>query len=212
MPLRAVIFDFGGVLIRTEDYGPREALARRYGVSREYLEYLVLTGPEGIRAQLGEIHPRDLWRYVARELGIPHPDPDALERQFWGGDRFNTEIIEFARSLRGRYKVALLSNAWITLRDFLKTTPVADLFDVQVISAEVGLMKPDPRIYARVLGELGVLPHEAVFIDDMPENVEGARRVGLHALRFTDNPTLFRDLKRLGFSTEGQAIKSNTKH
>ncbi len=201
MDIQAVIFDFGGVLIRTEDYGPREALARRYGVTREHLEYLVLTGPEGTRAQLGEIHPRELWLYVARELGIPDPNLEEMERAFWGGDRFNTELIAFARQLRNRYKVGLLSNAWITLREWLKTTPVADLFDVQVISAEVGLMKPDPRIYARILGELGVLPQQAVFIDDMPENVEGARRVGMHAIHYTDNPSLFRGLQNLGIST-----------
>ncbi len=199
MTLKAVIFDLGGVLIRTEDPRPRAEFAAQWGVTPEELEYLVLEGPKGTEAQMGYLHPRDLWLYVASELGIPNPDPEAMERAFWGGDRFDMTLVELIKHLRQRYKVGLLSNAWITLREWIEQhTPLAGLFHAIVISAEVHLMKPDPRIYARMLGELGVLPHEAVFIDDRPENVEGARRVGLHAFQFTSTPEVFRNLRALG--------------
>lgn len=199
MSLRAIIFDLGGVLVRTEDPRPRAEFAAQWGVTPEELEYLVLEGPKGTEAQLGYLHPRELWRYVAEELGIPDPDPEAMERAFWGGDRLDMTLVDLIKHLRTRYQVGLLSNAWITLREWLEHhTPLAGLFHSMVISAEVHLMKPDPRIYARILGELGVLPHEAVFIDDRPENVEGARRVGMHAFRFTSTPQVFQNLKALG--------------
>ena len=205
MSIRAVVFDFGGVLIRTEDPRPRAEFAARWGVTPEELVYLVLEGPKGTEAQLGYLHPRELWFYVAAELGIPNPDPEAMERAFWGGDRFDMTMVDLVKRLRTRYQVGLLSNAWITLRDWIEHhTPLAGLFHRMVISAEVHLMKPDPRIYARMLGELGVMPHEAVFIDDRPENVEGAKRVGMHAFQFTSPPEVFRNLEALGVDIPGE--------
>jgi putative hydrolase of the HAD superfamily len=66
--------------------------------------------------------------------------------------------------------------------------PVGALFDVIVISAEEGVRKPDARIFERTLARLGVAPDEAVFVDDFPVNVAGARAAGLHALQFTGTP------------------------
>jgi HAD superfamily hydrolase (TIGR01509 family) len=62
----------------------------------------------------------------------------------------------------------------------------ADCFDVFVTSAEVGVMKPAARIYHVVLERMGVAPSQAVFVDDFIENVEAARRLGMHAVHFAD--------------------------
>lgn len=184
---RAVIFDLGGVLIRTEDPQPRAQLAARLGTTVAHLVDLVLEGPRGREAQLGYLHPRELWTWVARQLGHPNADPDELNRAFWAGDRWDHQLIAFLRELKTQgYRLGLLSNAWITLRSWIEEeTPLAGLFHAMVISAEVHLMKPDPRIYAHMLGALETLPHQAIFVDDRPENVEGARRVGMHAILFT---------------------------
>ncbi len=200
MSIEAVVFDLGGVLIRTQDPEPRAQLARQLGVSVERLVDLVLEGPRGREAQLGFLHPRELWAWVAQQVGHPEADPDALNRAFWAGDRWDFTLIDYLRQLREHgYRVGLLSNAWITLREWLETeTPLAGLFDAMVISAEVHWMKPDPRIYARILGELAVLPEHAVFIDDRPENVEGARRVGMHAIPFTTTAEVLARLQALG--------------
>jgi putative hydrolase of the HAD superfamily len=93
--------------------------------------------------------------------------------------------VDFLRSLRPRYKTALLSNAWGNLREVLdREWHVLDAFDQVIISAEVGLMKPDERIFSLALERLGVTPGEAVFVDDFAHNVEAARLVGLHAIHF----------------------------
>jgi epoxide hydrolase-like predicted phosphatase len=62
------------------------------------------------------------------------------------------------------------------------------MFDETVFSAEVGMAKPDARIYQLILNRLGVEPQEAVFVDDFIENVEGARHLGLHAIHFKNSP------------------------
>jgi HAD superfamily hydrolase (TIGR01509 family) len=72
-----------------------------------------------------------------------------------------------------------------------------DAFDEIVISAEVHMVKPDPRIYLHTLQRLGVGPRQAVFIDDMPRNVEGARSQGLHAVQFRGPAQARSDLERI---------------
>jgi glucose-1-phosphatase len=188
MSIRAVIFDLGGVINRTENKNPRERLAERAGISYEELIKLVFDTDSAIQATVGKLTTREHWDIVRQNLDIPSEVLSPLESHFWGGDMIDEELIDYIRSLRPRYKTGLLSNAWDDLRRYLQEEwKIADAFDEIVISAEVGVAKPDPRIYQIILEHLGVTPPEAIFVDDYPDNVEGAIRVGMHAIRF-ENP------------------------
>ena len=110
----------------------------------------------------------------------------------------NIQLADLIRSLRGHYKIGLLSNAWSDMRQVLdKRFHVADLFDELIISAEVGLAKPDPRIYRLAVQRLNVQPSETVFIDDMLKNVEAARLEGLHAIQYLDFEQMLAELNPL---------------
>jgi putative hydrolase of the HAD superfamily len=110
----------------------------------------------------------------------------------------NRELVEILPALRERYCLGLLSNANDDLRQVLtERWQIADLFDDMIISAEVGLLKPDRRIYELAVQRLGVQPDEALFIDDMPVNVEGAQIAGLQAFQYIDNTQVIDDLKRM---------------
>jgi len=110
----------------------------------------------------------------------------------------DTELVSYIRRMRGRYKTALLSNASAEFAEILHTKfGLGDCFDVTIVSGQVGMMKPDPAIYGLALERLGVAPHQAVFVDDMPENVEGAKTVGMHAIRFTTRDGVLTDLDAL---------------
>jgi len=76
--------------------------------------------------------------------------------------------------------------------------PFLDWFDGIVVSGEVGLVKPDARIYRHLLARFGLKAADCVFIDDAPANVAGAEAVGIAGLRFTSAAQLRRDLARLG--------------
>jgi putative hydrolase of the HAD superfamily len=107
-------------------------------------------------------------------------------------------LVDYLRSLRPRYKTALLSNAWSDLRGMLtERWEIADTFDELVISAEVGIVKPDPRIYHLALERLQVAPQEAVFVDDFIENIEGGKAVGLHTIHFRTPHQAIEDLSSL---------------
>jgi epoxide hydrolase-like predicted phosphatase len=114
---------------------------------------------------------------------------------FWAGDRLDSELVDIIRRLRGRYRTALLSNAWENLRSLMTNDwHISDAFDTIVISAEVGLMKPDPQVFHLVLEKVGVTPQETAFIDDFGENIEAARRQGLNVIHFNNRTQALSEL------------------
>lgn len=198
MTIRAIIFDLGGVLVRTEQPSPREALAKKLGRTRQQLEALVFSEESGMQAQRGEIDVQDHWAYVAGELGIPEAEIPGLQDQFWGGDQLDEDLVNAIRGYKQDYTTALLSNAFNDLRWAVEEVwEIEDAFDEIFISAELGIVKPDPRIFQLVLERLGAAPEEAVFIDDFETNVEGARSVGLHAIHFRSTAQALQELEEL---------------
>ena len=148
MNYQAVIWDLGGVLVRTDDPLPRQALAQRLGHTRASLDQLVFGGESSRRAQLGELTEQQHWENVRQMLGLQIEALSEFQREFWGGDRLDHELVDFIRSLRRDYRTGLLSNNFSSLRSNLSTHwQIADAFDVIVISSEVHLLKPDARIY-----------------------------------------------------------------
>ena len=198
MAIKAVIWDLGGVLLRTADLSSRQALADRLGKPRHELENLVFSGDSGDRAQLGEISADEHWENIRRALALDAAGIDEFRRQFWEGDQLDVELVDYIRSLRGRYKTGLLSNAFSDLRQVVTSLlNFSDAFDDMVISAELHLVKPDARIYQVALRRLGAEPEEAIFIDDMLRNVEGARSQGMNAIHFRQRAQALEELEEL---------------
>jgi epoxide hydrolase-like predicted phosphatase len=198
MSIRAVIFDLGGVLLRTEDQTPRRELAERLGITRQEMYSLIFDSPSARQASLGTITAEEHMERLRLTLGVPPEDFSTVPGAFWSGDRLDLGLVNYIRTLRLRYKTALLSNAWSDLRGMLtERWEIADAFDEMVISAEVGIVKPDPRIYHLALERLQVAPQEAVFVDDFIENIEGGKAVGLHTIHFRTPHQAIEDLSSL---------------
>ncbi len=183
-PIRAVILDFGGVLLHVTNPAAHQALARELGIPLQVLHFQVFEGPLSMAAQRGEITPRALWEGLAEQWGLPRDQADDLAWRFWQGVGVDTALVTWLRGLRPRYRTGLLSNAWLDLRDLLRHTGILDAFDALVISAEERLMKPEPAIYRLMLQRLGVAAAEAVFVDDRAENVAGAQALGMHGVLY----------------------------
>jgi epoxide hydrolase-like predicted phosphatase len=182
--IRAIIWDMGGVLLRTIDPAPRIKLAAQLGLSRQDIEKTVFEDEWSKKAEIGEITTEERNQHLMKALGITGNFED-FEKEFWGGDRLDSDLVEYIKKLRHTYQTALLSNAWDNLRANIQHRwKIADIFDEMIISAEVGMAKPDPRIYQLALSRLKVSPEEAVFIDDFERNIIGAQTVGLHTIHF----------------------------
>jgi epoxide hydrolase-like predicted phosphatase len=182
-----MIFDFGGVLVRMIDDRPRLALAKKIGLPLSRLDDLVFNSESAAQASRGEISVTTHWETVRKALGLQPGDMPGFLQQYWSADDVNWRLLDYIRSLRPRFKVGLLSNAWDDLRKTLHDRWNIDgLFDDLIISAEVKLVKPDPRIFQLATDRLKVPPDETIFIDDIAENVESARLVGLKGILYQD--------------------------
>lgn len=180
--ITTVIFDLGGVLLRTENRHPRARLAQRLGMTSEELERKVYGSREAMRGEISAETHRDA---VLKNLGLPEGGFKEFGDEFWGGDRIDIKLVDFIRGLQRDYTTALLSNAWDDLRSLLiKYWKIDDAFDQMFISAEMGLVKPDPKIYQAVEADLEKNPAEMVFVDDFIENVDAAREAGWNAIHF----------------------------
>ena len=195
--IKAVFFDLGGVIVRTEYQSPRQHLAERLGMEYEDLEKLVFAGPSGQRASIGDISAEEHWAEVTRRLRRPDSETESIREEFFAGDVIDREIVSFLRTLRLHYHVGLISNAWPDLRDYIVKQKFDDAFDHMVISAEVGVMKPDAKIYQIALEQTGVSPDEAVFVDDFIENIDGCEALGMHGIHFRDPGQALEELKQL---------------
>ena len=198
MSIRAVFWDLGGVLVRTEDHTSRENLAIRLGMSLTELENLVFAGDSGNRAQLGETNAEQHWQSLGSNLGLSIEEMIVFQRDFWDGDRLDTALIEYIRTLHTRQKIGLISNAFSDLRHIITNVwNIEDTFDDMTISSEVGIMKPDPRIFQMALERLDVHPQESIFIDDFPHNVDGAQNINMHAIHFQTRDQTLSELENL---------------
>lgn len=102
-------------------------------------------------------------------------------------DKTRPTIDMTIEELKKKYKIALLSNFSNGLENFLQEVfKIYHLFDLVVSSYNVKMKKPDRRIYEHTIEKLGILPEEAVFIDNLEENVKGAEAVGIKGIIFKD--------------------------
>lgn len=187
--IRAIIFDLGGVILRTDDPRPRLALAERMGMTRRELENAVFEHPASQKAEVGLLTPAQVWEAIVQAMGLPVEEIPAFRKQFFEGDQVDFRLIEFIQKLRPRYTTALLSNTWIVdlpafLRDDLRIPD--DTFDIIVSSAQRRVAKPDPEIFRLTLEAAQAAPQEAIFVDDFGKNIAAAAALGIRTVHFRD--------------------------
>ncbi len=143
----------------------------------------------------GYISKQDFLNQVAALAGI---SVDAVVAVMHDKHRRNEPMIQRARELKGQYKIGLLTNMGPdTLDEIFDEKERAELFDVVVVSSEVGLIKPSRDIFELTSEKLGVPADETIFIDDRPVNTDGAERTGMKTILFTTNQQFETELSTL---------------
>ncbi len=194
MNQRAVLFDFGGVLIRM-DWDGYDEFGQRWNLPPGALVDAFYRTPEWHAIETGH-GSWEVWqRGVVTSLAAYLPgDPEAEVQQLldaWYAQpwQYHLPNFELARDLQAAgHKIGVLSNAPDDLRDrFLSDLPVDVNWDAIVVSGEIGMRKPDSRIFEHAAAEIGVAPERCFFIDDLEENVLGAQAIGMGGYHFTRN-------------------------
>jgi len=198
MVIKAVISDFGGVLVRTRDSSGRRTWEERFNLRAGDLSRLVFESEVARAATIGKADEREVWNHVKKTLGLNEQQIRDLELDFWSGDFLDTQLLDFMKSLKPDYHTAILSNAWNNGRDlFTGKFHLDEVFNPLIISAEIGLRKPFPEIFSYAVNLMGLKPENAIFIDDDLENVLGAKCMGIQAVQFVSTDQVVRDTKRL---------------
>ena len=198
--IKVIFFDIGGVLLHIHPDRTINYLSDLTGISFEDVKS---SFPEHDheKYEMGLISDFDWYSSFRSALS----NNQALtEEKFWQGWALllgkESEVIDLMIDLKKYYKIWLLSNTNPKhIKDELDNKYVfPHLVDGAIYSFDVGLRKPDELIYQKSCEKANVLPNECVFIDDLKENIKGAKKVGLHGLHFTEMQNLQNDLKLLG--------------
>jgi len=200
MSIKAVFFDSGGVIVRTEYQTPRQHLAESFGMEYEDLDRIVFAnGPNNsaARASVGEITEEEHWLNIMKMLKQPENEYERIRDEFFAGDVIDHNILAFLRSIKKDYKVGLISNAWSGMRDYIVSRKFDDAFHEMIISAEVGVAKPSAKIYHIALDRLQVRAEEAVFVDDFIENIKACEKLGMKGIHFKSPDSALAQLKAM---------------
>jgi putative hydrolase of the HAD superfamily len=198
-PPRAVIFDIGRVIIRVDIARSMGPLGQRDGLSHVDVLRELEADPRWMDWQEGRVTPRAWHAHLEKKLrfsygfeefcaiwnSVLHPEPILPDRLF--------------ESLAAKCGMALLSNTDpIHVAHFEASYSFVRHFPVRVYSCRVGLSKPSPAIYHHALRDLGAMPDETLFIDDLRENVRAAAGLGINAFHFTNAEDLLAEFSRFG--------------
>ncbi len=195
--IEALVFDFGGVL--TVDQVTSTVLSlydRLLGWPSGSLLLRLFSGPVWEAASRGEISRAAYWKQVGQALESRLPPTFARFREGpFVIEPMNPEMVELVIRLGERYRLALCSNALDTLRADLEAQPaLLEAFEVVIISAEVGMRKPDPGIFELTAQRLDLPLSACLLIDDKPRNTTAAQAIGMQAITFHSAAQVCREL------------------
>jgi putative hydrolase of the HAD superfamily len=193
-----VVFDLGGVVL-TETRALPELAARLSVPAERFVTAYYQARPDYDRTSDRSVY----WSAVAAACRAGRPDEAltaelvTLDDEGWSTtDPATLDLIEDLHT--GGTRLAVLSNAPASMGALVRSRPWAAAFQQVLISGELGLIKPDPAIYAELLRALGAAADRVVFLDDRADNVQAALACGIRAFRFTDAGQARSDLAGLG--------------
>jgi len=195
MTIHGIIFDIGGVLEITPDLGVTAKWEQRLqlapGELNERLRNVWRDGSLGIISEVG-VH-----QHIREIMGMSDAQVNTFMDDIWQEylGSLNRELVEYFRSLRPKYRTAILSNSFVGAREREQAIYHFDeICDFIIYSHEVGMSKPDPRIYALTCERLALSPAQVVFLDDYPGAIDAACEFGIHGILFHNTAQAVADI------------------
>lgn len=192
--IKNIIFDFGGVILPVDPMAYAVAMMELGCHDMQGLHNRFQSEEVYIRFEKGEISPED-FRILLRSGFAGHPSDEELDRAW---NQMLGEIpphrVRFLEDLKARHRTFLLSNTNIIhyhryQNQFCETYGYAsmdDLFEKAYYSYRLNLYKPDPAIFEFVLKDSGLKAEETLFVDDNPDNIKAAEKLGIQVIHLAD--------------------------
>ncbi len=196
--IKAVIFDFGNVICAFDNNRFLRSLLPHTDLRIEDLKEAIYGSDLPSLYETGLVSSEEFYREAARRGNLSV----SREKFFRAFTDIFTPIpgtFRLIRGLKKTYKVGLLSNTnECHFEKYFKTVDVLPLFDSVTLSFVVKQMKPGAKIYLDAVGKLAVRPEECAYIDDVEAYAEGARRLGMHGIRYLSHSALLKSLEAVG--------------
>ena len=195
MPIRGVVFDIGGVLEYTPETGWIDKWNKR--LTLKPIEIFERLDGMGLNGSTGPCTETEWLAGFAEVSGMTQDQIDEFMNDLWTEyvGHPNVELIAYFRDLRPRFQTAILSNSFVGAREREQALyGFEDMTDFIVYSHEVGMIKPDRRIYELTCDRLKLTPAEVIFVDDHIECVDGARAIGMYGVLFENNEQTIAEL------------------
>ena len=195
----AVIFDLGNVLVAVDEGRAAGRLAARVAKTRQHIEEYAGNTPHAAQLALGKLTRQQFFEIIVRDLSFTGTYAEFAG--IWSEIFTPIEpMIAFATALKSHVRRRLvLSNTNAIHMDYImQHYAFMKDFDALVLSHEVNLLKPDVAIYQHALSKHGLKAEQTIFIDDLADNVESARRVGLRAIQFQNPEQVRAEFIKLG--------------
>lgn len=195
MAIKGIVFDIGGVLEITPDLGTNTKWTEKLHLEPDALRQL---SPVWRAGSIGEITEAEVHQQIGEIMAWDEAQVngymDDMWREYLG--TLNVELAEYFRNLRPQYQTAILSNSFVGAREREAAHYQFDtICDFIIYSHEVGLQKPDPKIYELTCKRLGLTPAEVIFVDNYQDLLDAAQAVGMHSVLFQTNKQTIADIQ-----------------
>jgi len=197
--VKLIIFDIGGVLLDFSEDEYIAYIAHKVGISEK--EFKTVFKPLLSKMEKGFMTVKEMERTLAKHFDIP------LAQFDFGGAfkklaKLNRNVISLAKRLSRHYKVVLLTNVSFERYSLMRRMLLRKLHFKTFASCYLHIVKPSRRIYEHVLKRMNTKAGDALFIDNMAENVEGAKKIGISAIKFTSYEELMTRLIEMGIKVD----------
>lgn len=197
--ITCLVFDFGRVISASKPASLFHAYEKDLGLEPHSINRVMFDSVHWYRALTGEIDMSTYWQTIGSSLNLDSPQAvKQFQERYYQDEEINTEVKQLIHELSRTHNLAVLSNHPSGLQEWLVDWQLDGLFDVIICSADVGVVKPDKRIFELLLERMEVPPEQIVFIDDTTEHVLASHALGMHGVVFTTAAQLKKDLRELG--------------
>lgn len=186
---KAIIFDFFGVFC--PDLSMNWFCKTAKGYKAKLPEFHAIC----TQSDYGRLSRADFCKQVSALAGI---SVDEMVQEIEAETKINDSLVNYVKELRQNYQIACLSNGsheWTIA--IINDHGLAHLFDEVVLSADIGIVKPNPEVYAYTLEKLGIKTSEAIFVDDRKVNVDAAEACGIRSLLFSNTETFIKEFEQI---------------
>lgn len=195
--IKGIIFDVGGVVQFFKNGEHHRYMWE--GLRMDKNSWFKAINPFFVDSITGKFTKEEVIKNMAINLKISEDELRVLwSKAYEETLSLNVDLVNLIRTLKQKYKTAILSDQWPISRELMVDDELSKNFDVLVFSNEVKMRKPEKKIYELILKKLNLFPEECVFIDDDEVNLKPAKELGMNTILFENNEKLVEDLTELG--------------